>query len=609
MLGIAVLTCIVELVNTRISHLQNNVSAQRRDSVLHWLCPHDYSNELEDYKTRRHPGTGQWFLQHSAFLDWVNASGCSTLSCAGEPGTGKTIMSTLIIDYLIDQEPNINNTVLYIFCNYKRRVEQTLMHFFASILRQLAFLSHGVFGAVEQLHDHHKTRNSRPSLQNLQSELEGAFKLSGSVYIIIDALDECEVGICKQLVKWIRDQMPHCKIHLLATTRDIGEIQTLFLKDPSLRIQATREDLERYSEHRMTEFTEEIQSDLRLRDNVVEGVVDAADGMFLLARLHIDSLKYQITPNDLRETLRALRGGNEAGEYGAYSAAYETAMERVESQHKRRRDLAMRIFAWIVHAKRPLRLVELQHALATRRGKNQLDPGDFVSNTTVLSVCAGLVSSDNQSSIVRLVHYTAQAFFEKAWRQWFLEETMAIAETCTVYLSFGAFAKGPCTTDDSMIRRYQEHALLRYAAQYWGDHIRVLEATQDIVSSPFKNTFMSFLNDKNLVSSATQAMPASSYSYVGEITSRICRASGIHFTARFGAVGLTALLVSHGQTVNAEDSNHQTPLVLAAWNGHEAVVRLLLDIGADVSVKSDYGTPLQTASKKGYDKIVQMLVD
>jgi hypothetical protein len=110
----------------------------------------------------------------------------------------------------------------------------------------------------------------------------------------------------------------------------------------------------------------------------------------------MDDLTSLLTSNEVKERLNGLR--HKAG-VEAYADAYTKAMERVQIQDRRRRSLAKRVFAWVVHAKRPLRLTEVEHALATREGKGWLDRGDFVSIETALSVCAGLISSDKKSAL------------------------------------------------------------------------------------------------------------------------------------------------------------------------------------------------------------------
>ena len=54
----------------------------------------------------------------------------------------------------------------------------------------------------------------------------------------------------------------------------------------------------------------------------------------------------------------------------------------------------------------------------------------------------------------------------------------------------------------------------------------------------------------------------------------------------------------------------QTPLFWAASDGHEAVVQLLIDKGADIEAKDRYGrTPLSWAAEKGHEAVVQLLID
>ena len=62
---------------------------------------------------------------------------------------------------------------------------------------------------------------------------------------------------------------------------------------------------------------------------------------------------------------------------------------------------------------------------------------------------------------------------------------------------------------------------------------------------------------------------------------------------------------------DAKDEYGHTPLLIAAWGGHEAVVKLLIerdDVWADV--KDDEGrTPLSRAVEDGHEAVVKLLVD
>jgi hypothetical protein len=62
---------------------------------------------------------------------------------------------------------------------------------------------------------------------------------------------------------------------------------------------------------------------------------------------------------------------------------------------------------------------ELQHALAVEVGEAELDEENLPEIEDIVSVCAGLVTIDEESGIIRLVHYTTQEYFERTQRQWF----------------------------------------------------------------------------------------------------------------------------------------------------------------------------------------------
>jgi ankyrin repeat protein len=87
--------------------------------------------------------------------------------------------------------------------------------------------------------------------------------------------------------------------------------------------------------------------------------------------------------------------------------------------------------------------------------------------------------------------------------------------------------------------------------------------------------------------------------------------------AEGGHEAVVRLLVNRGADVNAkkdDDHGEETALMGAAEGGHEAVVRLLVDHGADVNARrSDYyrrgETALMGAAKKGHMAVVWLLAE
>jgi hypothetical protein len=68
-------------------------------------------------------------------------------------------------------------------------------------------------------------------------------------------------------------------------------------------------------------------------------------------------------------------------------------------------------YPWITCAKRSLTTAELQHALAVEIGEPKLDEDNLLEIEDMVSMCAGLVTVDEESKIIRLVHYTTQEYF------------------------------------------------------------------------------------------------------------------------------------------------------------------------------------------------------
>jgi hypothetical protein len=66
----------------------------------------------------------------------------------------------------------------------------------------------------------------------------------------------------------------------------------------------------------------------------------------------------------------------------------------------------------ISHAKRLLTTRELCDALAIESGDTALNNDNIFDVEDILAVCAGLITVDQESSVIRLVHYTTQEYFE-----------------------------------------------------------------------------------------------------------------------------------------------------------------------------------------------------
>ena len=173
------------------------------------------------------------------------------------------------------------------------------------------------------------------------------------------------------------------------------------------------------------------------------------------------------TESDVRSALESLPTGS-----NAYDQAYKDAMERITAQDVDGERLAKHVLSWITCAKRPLSTVELQHAIAVEPGKSEFDKKRQPDIEDIVSVCAGLVTVDKESNIIRLVHYTTQEYFKRTQSYWFPNIEADISIICTTYLSFDVFERSFCQTDEEFEERLRSNQFFKYATQNWGHHAR-----------------------------------------------------------------------------------------------------------------------------------------
>jgi hypothetical protein len=243
---------------------------------------------------------------------------------------------------------------------------------------------------------------------------------------------------------------------------------------------------------------------------------------FLLAKLHLDSLVGKRAPKAVRVALQKLPSGSDAYDY-----AYKDAMIRIEGQVADQKELAKQVLLWITCANRPLNTLELQHALAVEVGESELDEENLPQIEDMVSVCAGLVTVDEESGIIRLVHYTTQEYFERTQKHWFPNAEAEITTTCTTYLLFNVFERGFCQTDDEFEERLRSNQFFKYAAKNWGHHARKASTLSQVLSQ----AVVDFLKSEAKVEASSQVLLAvKRYSSGSNYSQNVPRITGLDMT-------------------------------------------------------------------------------
>ncbi|KAJ7577221.1 hypothetical protein C8J56DRAFT_799083, partial [Mycena floridula] len=372
-----------------------------------WISCLDFHSIHIETASKRTPGTGTWFIQDSRFLDWLSGK-LRFLWCPGNPGVGKTILTSLIIDHL---RLSSNVAVVCIYCDYNQQNDQTPTQLLGSILGQLVEPRESISHHLLSLHRTCMSQKRHPTIPELMDALRQEIPSYSSVYIVVDALDECSNKTQDLFVSTKPDgglRSLSDTVQILITSRNILSIAQALDGQTCLGIEAQDQDLHTYIKARIMEDKELkrlIKNDTAFETEIINQITLKATGKFLQARLHLDSLSDQPHRNALRAALTTLPQ--------EINSSYDSAMVRIDAQKSTHRAIAYHVFFWLAYAKRPLTVKALQAAIAISLDPDMtvLDGNGIVDVDRLTGVCAGLVVIINdQPSKERSVISKGQAW-------------------------------------------------------------------------------------------------------------------------------------------------------------------------------------------------------
>jgi hypothetical protein len=251
--------------------------------ILDWLTPINYARQQHDFISRRQAGTGQWLLDSAEFQALLDANK-QTLFCPGIPGAGKTILTSIVIEDLNTRfQTDSSIGIAYLYCNFKRSYEQKLEDLLLSLLKQLAQGRLLTPDAVRSLYDRHKCQQTRPSIDEISNALHFVISSFSKVFIVIDALDECQINDrCRpRLISEIFNLQAKCGANLFATSRLIPEITDKFKSGAWLEIRASDDDLRRYLDGHMERLPKCVSRSPDLQENIKDIIVRTVNGMYV----------------------------------------------------------------------------------------------------------------------------------------------------------------------------------------------------------------------------------------------------------------------------------------------------------------------------------------
>ena len=253
---------------------------QARREICQWLSPLDFPAQQREIYSRHQEESGQWLLQSEVFKGWLESEG-GVLLCPGDPGVGKTVLASIVIDHLWNEIRTDGIGVAYIYCDYLKYREQTPLHLVGSLLKQLAEQQIPTSESLKSYYDEHKSSNTDPNPKRAFEVLKAECESWSRIFILVDALDECsEKDATRQrLVEGLLSLQGSKRINILVTSRPIPSILCDFEVSERLNIRANSADIQRYLLGQMDRFSRRILAEKDLEAKIISGIIDAADGM------------------------------------------------------------------------------------------------------------------------------------------------------------------------------------------------------------------------------------------------------------------------------------------------------------------------------------------
>ncbi|RYC78788.1 hypothetical protein BFJ63_vAg18337, partial [Fusarium oxysporum f. sp. narcissi] len=575
-------------------------SNQHVAEIKEWLSPTDSSTNANHARQLRHEGTREWFLNRAAFREWETGLR-RHLWLYGLPRCGKTVLSTTILDHLMNIGDHIT---LDFFFDFSDTTKQTVDGMLRSLVFRLYKLGIDSSRELDGLFQSHHDGRDQPAAKTLLGCLHTMMRAPIKTFPVLDALDESTTKV--ELLKWMKDvistpELDH--VRLIATGRPEAEFQReiphLIGKSNCLLLDkaAINADIRSYVMARLEQSPEFAKwaSFPSVLKQIRNEIGSKPDGMFRWAACQLDSLETCLDREGIETALRSLPQD--------LNETYNRILQRIPPERKHK---AIRLLQFLVCSERPLTLNEAVDVIAVRIDSRPgyFDPEDRLPcSNEITRFCPSLVSivcgshrGQDVVEEVQLAHFSVKEYLLNSDVKGFIhaEASIVITQTCLAYLN--------SLEGDIVAMIKSQFPLAKYAAEVWMDHTSPAEVSKDIVAAA-----VSFLENDLLFRLWTRLyQPDKPLAEEPGTT----RASCLYFTCFAGLTETVKALLPNNRNVNAQGGDYGNSLQAASYNGHEEIVRLLLDEGADVNAQGGLcGNALYAASEGGQKDVVRLLLD
>ncbi|KAH6889067.1 ankyrin repeat-containing domain protein [Coprinopsis sp. MPI-PUGE-AT-0042] len=546
----------------------------------------NFRNIYHDMLSNATQGTGMWLVKGDRFRVWLEPNDIKIFWGSGIPGAGKTLLASIVIEHLetLCNDTDARICVCYVYFRYSDRSGMTVRNILEILVMQTLERQPDCQPLVEQTYARHLSERTKPTEAQLLGLLRRLTKDMAITFYILDALDEAPTKIQLAVV----ETLASLNVKLFITSRPLKTVEANFPEAHTFAILAQDADIDLHIATRINknvELRRVLQADPSLTDELVSAIKHNCRGMFLHASLQLDALDECLSAQGVRDTLKAFPP--------SIGDVYCQTWARISQQSHKHASLAKAVLVWVINASRSMTMAELERAVATAPDTHKFEPGRLVPGTTLVSLCGGLVTVEEESGLVRLVHYTAKETLEGLLHESFPHPHSRLAAVCTTRLAECGFQNTTISSEAEFKNALEKDPLLTYASEAWAFHAHAGLDVEDM-----ERRTVQFITEINVFPAFTSFERTFFFDVLTPL-----HVLGLH--------DLPPEWIKDTTDPNLTTKLHQqSALIVASRLGHERVVAFLLALPAiQINLVSDEGwSALMEAARRDHTGTVKLLL-
>ncbi|KAH6911316.1 hypothetical protein BKA70DRAFT_1560404 [Coprinopsis sp. MPI-PUGE-AT-0042] len=434
----------------------------------------------------------------------------------------------------------------------------------------------------------HIREKTPPSERELLQLLRRFAEVIAPTFYFLDALDEAPPDVQYDLLR----KLSTLNIKIFITSRPLANLDSRFPGAHRFSIRAQDHDLELHIAKEI-ERSPVLQTILKqggplLSKKIMSTIKEKCEGMFLHASLQLDALRGCASVYAVEKTLEDFPR--------QIDEVYRQTWERIQDQAPDMFAVAKNALVWVLCATRSLTIDELRHAVATCPDTYKFDCRRLVNEATLMGLCRGLVNIEEETNIVRFVHYTAKDVVKGLVSQSSPYPHSLPASVCMALLAERGFQRKAPADESSLEATLKADSFLAYAYEHWSTH-----AHESLDNTSLANRLSQFIQ-------GCGAFPVGlSTSYWSSIYDVL---EPLHMAAYFD------FPLSFAGSEHLRNPNHptphkgRTPLILATWQNSFSAMRELLSLPGILvnAANKDGDIPLVYAAKWSREASLSLLL-